>query len=88
MLLAAASDATLVTWAAAVPTFVPALIHPAFQVRCACQPRSEQSLRAPLICQFCSCGLALNCRPSMLPWPGMAFIWQHVTQDAARSGSL
>lgn len=38
MLLAAASDATLATWAAAVPTFVPALIHPAFQVRCACQP--------------------------------------------------
>lgn len=32
VLLAAASDAALAAWAAAVPSFVPALLHPCFQV--------------------------------------------------------
>lgn len=32
VLLAAASDTALATWAAAVPTFVPSLVHPAYQV--------------------------------------------------------
>jgi hypothetical protein len=32
VLLAAASNASLAAWAAAVPAFVPALVHPCFQV--------------------------------------------------------